>query len=91
MQFNIDEARLWCLWDPRDPRPDHDPAVTEGYMAEMLGVDRLTLRGMYNDFLDRHNAQCAMEVRLLQMAERQPELAESVRAKIEEMYTHESF
>lgn len=81
-----DESMLWCLWDPSDPRPDHDPPISEGYLAAMLGVDRVMLRGMYQDFLARHNARCAMEVRLLQMAERQPELAEAIKSKIEDMY-----
>lgn len=55
------EANLWALWDPA--RDDGTvPAVSEGYMAELLGVDRLTLRGMYADFLAREQAPTAIDV-----------------------------
>ena len=82
----VEETHLWCLWDPSDPRPDAEPACSEGYMAAMLGVDRLTLRTMYQDYLQRHNACCAHEVRLRALADAHPEMAEKVREKIEAVF-----
>ena len=60
-------AHLWALYDPHGP---NTPAVTEGYMAEMLGVDRLTLRTLYTDWLAAQNAENATEVLIREAMER---------------------
>lgn len=58
------------LWDPYAPDDvPNMPRVSEGFMAEMLGMDRIELRAAYQDFLARHNAQNAREVRVREAAE----------------------
>jgi hypothetical protein len=66
----FDEVMLWCLYDPRRPEMQGVPQVSEGYMAAMLGVDRLDLRAAYEDFLTRHGAESAIDVRVRQVRER---------------------
>lgn len=60
-----DEAHLWCLWDPN--REDDFHGKSEGYMARLLGVDRITLRQMYGDFLRREGVRTAFEARMRRM------------------------
>lgn len=64
-----DETYLWCLWDRDNDHPAFEPMVSEGFMAHMLGIDRLELRTRYRDFLERHNAENAHEVKVWQCAQ----------------------
>lgn len=42
------ETRLWQLYEKEQ--------VTEGFLSELLGLDRLELRGRYMDFCDTHGS-----------------------------------